>query len=185
MPDIAPINLGQPGAAADVINTVKLKLGGVPNIFATMAQSPAVLQAYLAFGAALEETSLSATVREQIALTVAGLNACDYCASAHAFIAKSLGIDRAEVAHNLSGRATDPKTDAILQFAGDLVRNRAILADNGNALKQLRNVGVGDGQIVEVIAVVAINIFTNYFNHVAGTAIDFPHVNSAIDRSAA
>jgi alkylhydroperoxidase family enzyme len=43
----------------------------------------------------------------------------------------------------------------------------------------LRAAGVSDQEIVEVIATVAVNIFTNYFDHIAGTEIDFPVVHAA------
>ena len=185
MPHIAPIDLSNPGEAADVVAAVKQKMGSVPNILATMAQSPAALQAYLAFGGALDGASLSAEVREQIALTVAGVNACDYCASAHTFIAKSLGVSAEEAGQNLNGQATDPKTAAMLAFAGEAVRNRATFADNAKALNELRSAGVSDAEIVEIIAVIALNIFTNYFNHLAGTEVDFPFVDSNASRSAA
>lgn len=185
MSNIAPIDLNNPGDAADVVATVKNKLGTVPNIFATMAHSPAALQAYLAFGGALEGAALSAKLREQIALTVAGVNTCDYCASAHTFIAKSLGVSADEAGDNLVGRASDPKTAAILRFAGEAVRNRATFADSAAALDELRSAGVSEAEIVEIIAVIAINIFTNYFNHLAGTEVDFPFVDSSASRSAA
>lgn len=34
--------------------------------------------------------------------------------------------------------------------------------------------GLTDAEIAEIIATTALSIFTNYFNHVAGTAVDFP-----------
>lgn len=185
MPNIAPIDLNNPGEAADAVAAVKQKLGSVPNILATMAQSPAALQAYLAFGGALEGAALSAKLREQIALTVAGVNACDYCASAHTFIAKSLGVSADEAGANLSGQAADPKTAAILAFAGEAVRNRATFTDNTAALNELRSAGVSDAEIVEIVAVIAVNVFTNYFNHLAGTEVDFPFVDATASRSAA
>lgn len=177
MPDIKPIDINNAGAASEVVNKVKAKLGQVPNLFATMAQSPAVLEAYLGFGGALESGSLSAKEREQIALTVAGVNACDYCASAHTFIATHLGVEQSEAALNLAGRSLDTKTDAILRFAHEVVRERGRLPENAKSLDDLRAAGVTEGEIAEIIAAVALNIFTNYFNHIAGTDIDFPHVH--------
>lgn len=177
MPDIKPIDINNPGSASDVVGKVKAKLGQVPNLFATMAQSPAVLEAYLGFGGALESGSLSAKQREQIALTVAGVNTCDYCASAHSFIATHLGVDQSEVALNLAGRSVDAKTDAILRFAHEVVRERGYLPEKAQSLKELRAAGVSEAEIAEIIAAVALNIFTNYFNHIAGTEIDFPHVH--------
>ena len=184
MPNITPVDTNQPGDAAVVIDAVKSKLGSVPNIMASMAQSPAVLEAYLAFGSALDTARLSASVREQIALTVAGVNECDYCASAHTFIAKNLGIDAFEAGKNLAGRATDPKTDAILSFTIDVVRERASFPDTAGRLNQLRNAGVSDAEIVEIIATIAINIFTNYFNHIVDTDVDFPFVDTKFERPA-
>jgi len=43
-------------------------------------------------------------------------------------------------------------------------------------LDAVRAAGFDDGVIAEVVAHVALNIFTNYLNHVAGTDIDFPKV---------
>ncbi len=185
MPNISPINLDQPGPATDIVNTVKAKLGAVSNIFATMAQSPAVLEGFLAFNGALGSGVLTAGVREQIALAVAGENACDYCASAHSFLAKAAGIDSAETTLNLVGVATDPRVATIIGFARDVVRSRGLLEDPASSLNDLRNAGLTDAEIVETLAHVGLNLFTNYFNHVADTEIDFPFVTAVAENSAA
>ena len=184
MPNITPVDLQQPGAATDIINAVRTRTGGVPNIFATMARSPAVLEGFLAFSGALGGGELGAALREQIALTVAGENSCDYCASAHTYLAKSARISDAEASLNLQGRATDPKVQKILSFVQDVVRSRGTLDDGGSALNSLRNAGVSDGEIVEILAHIGINLFTNYFNHVAQTEIDFPFVTAAASYAA-
>ena len=185
MPNLSPVDPAQPGDAAAIINTVKARMGSVPNIFATMARSPAVLEGFLAFNGALAGGSLSAALREQIALTVAGENHCDYCASAHTFIAKGAGVDAAEARLNLGGKATNPKAAAILKFARAVVRSRARLPENASSLNELRNAGVSDGEIVEILAHIGVNLFTNYFNHVADTEIDFPLVATGASKSAA
>ena len=185
MPNISPINLDQPGAATEIVNAVRAKVGAVPNIFATMAQSPAALEGFLAFNGALGSGILSAAVREQIALAVAGESTCDYCASAHTFVAKSAGIDGSEAARNLAGTATDPRVAAIISFARDVVRSRGLLADPARSLNELRDAGLTEAEIVETLAHVGLNLFTNYFNHVADTEIDFPFVTAAANKSAA
>jgi len=183
MPNISAIDLDRPGASNDVVSAVKAKLGSVPNIFATMAQSPAVLEGFLAFNGALRSGTLNAKVREQIALAVAGENKCNYCASAHTYVAKSLGIDESETTLNLSGIAADPKVATIVGFAQDVVRSRGQLQDTASSLNELRNAGVTDAEIVETLAHVGLNLFTNYFNHVADTEIDFPFVTAAAKNS--
>ena len=182
---IAPINPKLAGPATEILGSVKEKLGTVPNIFATLANSPAALEAYLAFSGALDHGLLSKALREQLALAVAGVNECDYCASAHTFIAKSLGVDGGEASRNLAAESADPKTAVILEFVANVVKDRAIFDDNAAALDELRHVGVTDAEVVEIVANIALNIFTNYFNHLAGTDIDFPIVDSKAGRAAA
>lgn len=162
------------GKAAELFEASKKKLGVVPNMFRTMANSPAVLEAYFGFSGALAHGSLSGKIREQIALVVGQENACGYCVSAHTVLGKGAGLSDADALSARKGQATDPKTAAILTLA------RKINAERGHAsdadLSAARAAGVTDGEIGEVVANVALNIFTNYFNHVADPVIDFPQV---------
>lgn len=122
-------------------------------------------------------------LREQIALTVAGSNGCDYCASAHRFLAKAAGVDSDEVTRNLRGEANNARTAAALKFAQTLVIDHGQVTDQ--ELEAVRSAGFSDEEIVEIIGNVAVNLFTNYFNHVADTEIDFPKVNTGFIASAA
>ncbi len=91
MPRIDPIDPAQAqGKAKALLDGVQKALGMTPNLMRTMARSPAVLEAYLGFGKALGGGSLSAQIREQIAVAVSGANSCEYCVSAHT--AKNLGV---------------------------------------------------------------------------------------------
>ena len=55
--------------ALEILTSVNKALGIVPNMIATMAQSPAVANAYVGFNHALSQGSLSAKIRERIALS--------------------------------------------------------------------------------------------------------------------
>ena len=183
MSRLTPIDPAQAeGKAKALLDGVQTALGTTPNLIRTLAHSPAALQAYLDLGKALGGGSLDAKTREAIALTVAGENGCDYCASAHTAIGRHLGVAATELAENLEGRSGDAKVAAILGFARALVAKRGWVsdADVGDA----REAGVSDGEIAEVVAVVAANIFSNYFNHVAGTEVDFPLVESGAKAAA-
>ena len=68
----------------------------------------------------------------------------------------------------------DPKTDAILKFAKRLSENRGNVTDP--ELAEVRKAGCSDEEILEIVTAVALNLFTNYVNHVADTAVDFPQV---------
>ena len=157
-----------------LLDAVKEKYGMVPNLARTLANSPAALQGYLAFGEALESGVLSAKLREQIALTVSAANGCGYCVAAHCAIGKSVGLSDSELTDARQSASSDSEIDAVLHFARQLVEKRGWVSDED--LDRIRRVGYGDGEIAEIVAVVAWKTFANYFNHVADTEVDFPAV---------
>lgn len=170
------------GKAKELLDGVKAKIGMVPNLMRTFANSPAALEGYLSFSSALSGGSLNAKLREQIALTVADANSCEYCLSAHTAIGKMVGLNENELVASRRATATDAKTDAALKFAHQLVVKRGELLDS--EIQAVRSAGYNDGEITEIVANVALNIFTNYFNHVAQTVVDFPKVALAIGKAA-
>ena len=175
MERITPINLqAAEGRAKELLDAVKAKLGIVPNMTRSMAVSPSVLEAYLGFSAALSHGVLPARVREQLALDVGEANHCDYCVAAHSAIGKRVGLTEQDVLDSRRGKSADQKTDVLLRFARTVVEKRGLIEDADMAA--VRDAGYGDAEIAEVVAHVALNIFTNYFNNVAGTTIDFPKV---------
>ena len=162
--------------AAGLFSAIRAKVGMVPNLYRVVANRPAALTALLGLGEALGKGRFDAKTREAIALAVAGANAYDYCASAHSAIWRSLKVDDAEIASRLRGVSADPRLAAILTFAVRVVEARGLVADAD--LAAARAAGLDDGDIVETIANVVANIFTNYVNHVAETDIDFPVVHA-------
>ncbi len=175
MPRIQPINRDHADdRTRDVLDDVQKAFGGVPNLLKTMAQSPAVAEAYLGFAKALAGASLPLALREQIALTVANANGCAYCAAAHTMLGRKAGLDDDALAASLHALSDDSKTEGALQFAREIVTQRGWVSDD--ALARVREAGYGEGEIAEIVAVVAFNLFSNYFNHVADTDIDFPSV---------
>lgn len=165
-----------------LLAAVTKQMGGVPNVLAAMAQSGAALEGFLGFAGALAKGSFSTAVREQIALAVAGANACDYCASAHTALGQRAGLSVEEARRNLMGQASDAKIAAVVALARLIVKNRGQLV--ASDLTAFHAAGYGSDALVELVANVALNIFTNYFNHIAGTEIDFPHVSSELARTA-
>lgn len=165
------------GRAAELLEAVKANMGAVPNLTKVMANQPAVLDAFLGLGAALSKGSFDAKTREALALTVAGANSCDYCASAHSAISQSLKVDQSEIDLRLKGQSADEELAALLTFANQVVKKQGLVSDDD--LAAIRAAGYDDGAIAEVTAHVAANIFTNYINHVAQTEIDFPVVKTS------
>lgn len=162
------------GKTKELLDAVQGKLGIVPNLMRTLAHSPAALDAYLQFSGALAKGVLDVKSREAIALAVSQANKCEYCVSAHTFIGSKSGIKDSEILENRKGLAADPKTNAILKFSILVVKSRGVV--NDDEVDALRTAGVSDAEIAEVIANISLNLYTNYFNHVAQTEVDFPRI---------
>jgi len=162
------------GRAKELLEAVQAKLSTTPNSMRVMANSPAVLDAYLSFSGALAGGFLNAKLREQIALEVGEQNSCQYCVSAHTAIGKMTGLSEAEIQAAREAKSSAPKPAAALAFA------RQIVAKQGRATQSdvdaVRDAGFTDGEIAEIIAHVALNIFTNYFNNTADVEVDFPKI---------
>lgn len=177
MPRLKPlIRTEATGKVRNLLDGVQKKLGSTPNVMLTMANSPAVLEAYLSFSAALARGSLPASLREQIALVVAESNGCDYCLAAHGALGRMAGLSDADIADSRRATSVDLKIEAVLTFAQQVVRERGRVSDAD--IERLRAAGFNDGYIAEIVANVVVNLFTNYLNHVAETDVDFPEVEA-------
>ena len=164
------------GKTKELLDAVQSKLGLVPNMTKVMANSPAVLESYLAFSGALGHSSINAKLREQIAIVTAQSTACSYCLSAHTAIGKMLGLSADELASSRKAGSPDAKNAAALVFAQRLATSTGnVSAADFDAV---RKAGWSDGAIAEIIAAVALNLFTNVFNKAAETEIDFPVVKA-------
>lgn len=166
-----------PAASQPLLAAVKQQLGSVPNLFRVLGNSPAALEGYLGLSGALARGALDARTRERIALRVAELNGCDYCLSAHSYLGKHLAkLDDTELAASRDGHSSDPRAEAALTLATEIVRARGHVADA--ALTAARAAGLDDAALIEVVVHVAINTLTNYVNSVAATEVDFPRVTA-------
>ena len=166
-----------PEAARSLLEDVKKQLGVAPNLFRMVANSPAALQGYVGLLGALAKGALPAATHERIALAVAELNGCDYCLSAHTYLAKHVAkLDASEIAANRNASSNDAAADAAVRFARKVAELRGHVSDED--VRAVRTAGYTDGEIVEIVQHVALNVWTNYVNSVARTEIDFPVVTA-------
>jgi uncharacterized peroxidase-related enzyme len=166
-----------PEASRPLLEAVKKQLGSVPNMFRLISTSPAALEGYLSQSGALAKGGLPAATRERIALAVAEINGCDYCLSAHTYLGKNLAkLDDAEITANRNGASNDLKADAAVRFAAQVAQARGHVSEAD--LAAVKAAGYSDAQVIEIVQHVALNTWTNYFNEVFKTDIDFPVVNA-------
>ncbi len=175
MNKINPIEVADASPASQVVlEMVHKKLGRVPNMYKVMANSPAVLDAYVKLNTALSVGAIGSKMAEMIALATAEHNGCTYCLSAHTFLGSKAGLTEQQIYDSKGFHADNEKFDAGLQFAKKIVvsPNEISSAD----IAPLKNQGYTDGEILEIIANVIRNMFTNYVNIVSYTEVDWPVV---------
>lgn len=162
------------GDVRRLLDAVQAQLGVTPNFIRVLAHSPRALEGFLGLHGAAAGFSLDKATQERIALVVAEKNACEYCVSAHTAIGRHAGLTNEEMLLNRRGGSADAKAAATVALA------RALNQDLGNLtpaeFDAARSAGLSDAEIVETIAVVALNIFTNVLGKATRVEIDFPKV---------
>jgi uncharacterized peroxidase-related enzyme len=157
-----------------LLEQVHKTFGATPNMFRAVANSPAALKSMWGAFGALGSGVLGAKLGEQIAVAIADRNRCEYCLAAHTVLGTGAGVSPEEMTAAQAGQSAHPKTAAALSFALKVVSNRAQLSDED--FQELRTAGFDDEHIVEILAHVALNIFTNYVNVAFEVPVDFPKV---------
>lgn len=177
MSNLNPINVDNAtGTIKELLDRVQQRTGRIPNMIRLMANSPAALGAYLSFADAFRDAVLPAEIRDLIAVTVAETAGCDYALSAVSALARSGGRSENELVAARAADSEDPKIAAALRFAAKIVAQRGQLP--ASEVGTLRDAGFSDGEVAEIIAAVALNIYRSYFNLIAGPEIDFPVVTT-------
>ncbi|MFI6316817.1 carboxymuconolactone decarboxylase family protein [Nonomuraea sp. NPDC050556] len=162
------------GAAKPLLDDITATFGATPAMFRAVANSPAALSMMWAGFGALGGGRLGARLGEQIAVLVADRNRCEYCLAAHTALGRKAGVSASEMRQAQEGESEDPRVSAALSFAAKLVDERAQVSDDDT--EALRKAGFDDEEIVEIVAHVALNLFTNYVNVALDVPVDFPRV---------
>jgi uncharacterized peroxidase-related enzyme len=176
MANLNPVDIENASdAQKQLFNEVKGAFGAVPNMFKTIGHSSAALESMWTSFGALGKGSISPALGEKIAVLVADINRCEYCLSAHTVLGKNAGVTEQEMRLAQLGSSDDPKVQAALDFARKLVTQHGQISRNDFGL--VKQAGFSDAEVAEILAHVALNIFTNYTNVAFDVEVDFPIVN--------
>jgi uncharacterized peroxidase-related enzyme len=163
-----------PEGSRDALKALEAKFGKVLNIHGAMAHAPAVLNAYAALQTVIGDYgTFDAATREAIALVVGNIDRCTYCQSAHTVSAKKAGFSGEQAVTPRDGSYDeDPKLAALLALVRESAANVGNVQD-ATWLSAL-DAGWSDEQLTEVAVHIALNLFTNHFNHLVDTGLDVP-----------
>lgn len=160
-----------PAASRELLASAQKAFGFVPNLLATMAEAPALLKGYVTLSRIFEESSLSATERQLVLLTVSFENNCAYCMAAHTVIAGMQHVPADVVDAVRAGRPiADGKLQALRQLTTAIVASRGWPSDDH--ITAFTAAGYGAQQVLEVVLGVGIKTMSNFTNHLAATPLD-------------
>lgn len=162
------------GRTAELFKGVKAAVGKVPNSYIGIGgNSPVALEAVLSLETSLKKSSLSARDIEVVKLVVSQTTGCEYCLAAHTLMGKKIGLDREAILALRQARPSgDARDVALARFVLHLITTSGtVQTDVVTAIKQA---GLTDAQIVDVTMAVVSITFTNLFNRINDTTLDFP-----------
>ena len=164
------------GPSGQLYAQIKKAVGRVPNAYAAIAaHHPAALKAMIAADAVLAAGSLPKRDQEIIKIVVSAVGGCDYCVAAHTQLGQHAGLKPDVLGHIRNNEPTgDARYDALARFVRKLARTSGtVSAEDFAAIKAA---GYSDAQLVEISLAFSIIVFTNVFNRINDTDIDFPAV---------
>lgn len=162
------------GHAAQLFTAIKGAIGKVPNAYLGIgSNSPVALEAALNLDGALRKSSLSAKEIEVVKLAVSQDAGCDYCLAAHTLMGGKAGLSSDAIIGVRHGQPSgDARLDALASFVHSVVTTSGDVA--GNVVIAVKQAGYSDAQIVDTLLAITAITFTNLFNRVNVTEIDFP-----------
>jgi uncharacterized peroxidase-related enzyme len=161
------------GPTAELFDKIRKSIGKVPNAYATIgSNSPLALETVLNLDGALRKSSLNATEIEVVKLAVSQVAQCDYCLAAHTLAARGTGLGTDAILAVRRGLPSgDDRHDALAAFARSVVTTSGTVAPQ--VLDAIRQAGFGDGQLIEILLAITAIYFTNMFNRLNDTTLDF------------
>lgn len=162
------------GHAAQLFSAIKGAVGKVPNAYADIgSNSPIALESVLNLDGALRKSSLNGKQIEAVKLVVSEVAGCDYCLAAHSLMAKKQGLSSAAVLGlRRADDSGDAQLDALTTFVHQLVTTHGTVP--AAQVAAVKAAGYSDAQIVDTLLAVTAITFTNLFNRVNDTVLDFP-----------
>lgn len=164
---LAPLDPAEaPEKSRELLNDIIGRRGGVGDMVATMAHSPALLQGYLDLSRAMKRVKLPRALSEKISLAVQEWIGCGHCLQAHAEGGRAAGLSESDIALARQGTSTDAREAALIALAVRVLAEPSAITDEDVA--EVRAHGWSDRIVAEIVGVVALNLLTGAFNLLVG-----------------
>ena len=172
-----------PAESRALLNEAKAHYGFIPNAIGAMAESPAVLEAYLTLDNLIAKTDFTAAEQHVLLLAITREYECGYCVAAHSAFAKMAGLPPEQVEHLRCDKSLgDPRLEKLHRFAAKAVASHGEVSDAD--IKALLDAGFSRRQALEVLLLIANKLIAVYANRIMGTDLDAALQGEAWTRAA-
>lgn len=179
LPMLTP-ETAEPEAAA-LLRGAQESIGFVPNMYGYMAQVPELLEAYLAAYAGFRSgAGFTPPEQEVVFFAISAVHGCDYCVAAHSMLAAKVSKVPADSLAALRGgrKLPDAKLEALAVFTRAMVTSRGLPGQA--AIDAFLAAGFSERHVLGIILAIGVKTFSNYTNHLAGTALDPAFADHAV-----
>jgi len=163
-----------PEKSRPLLEKVQKSFKFIPNLYATFANSPVLLEGYLGLESTFEKGTLSAAERHVVLLAASVENSCKYCTAAHSTVLKAFLHVPAEVVTAVRSNLplSDPKLNALVALTREIVSERGHV--HAQTIEKFLAAGYRKDQILEVLVGVALKTMSNYVDHISPNELDLP-----------
>jgi uncharacterized peroxidase-related enzyme len=161
-----------PDTSKLILEHIQKSYGFIPNLLAIFANSPTVLQGYLALDAIWEKGSFPPSERQLILLAASVENGCDYCAAAHSAMARGTLHTREEIVAAIRNNTSvpDAKLNALVALVEEIVRERGYASEE--TIQRFIAAGYRKEQVMELLIGIALKTISSYLDHISPAPID-------------
>lgn len=161
-----------PEEAKETLLHVQKTIGLIPNLAATMSESPALVKGFFALREILSKQGTFTDAELQVLfLTNAFENGCEYCMALHSTHAVAAGVSKGSVNALRAGNAAlEPRLKVLSDLSRKLVKERGRI--NEQDLKSFYDAGFTRAQALEVVLGVAVSTMPNFAHHLTHAPLD-------------
>jgi uncharacterized peroxidase-related enzyme len=161
------------GAQKDILDQALKQVGFIPNMYANMANAPAVLSTYLhGYGLFRSESGLKPAEQEVVFLAVSQVNDCKYCTAAHSMIADKMSGVPADVLKAIREHQPipDPKVAALHTTVTEMVQTHG--RPSPATVQAFLAAGYTERDLLYIVLAIAVKTLSNFSNHAFATEVD-------------
>jgi AhpD family alkylhydroperoxidase len=162
-----------PEKSKPALQGLKASFGLVPNLAATMAESPVLVNGFIGAFGNFHGGTFSGAEKQVLLLSNAVANACAWAVAFHSTLALKEGVAAEDVRAVRDRRLpADAKLAALSSLTRALIEKRGHL--DARDLNAFTAAGFTAAQVLEVIAGLAVSVMANYAGNITQPALEAP-----------